>query len=343
MEVLIVLFVRATYLGVLKVVAGCNSKQSISVFTDDVALFVKPLVHDLVAVRELLNLFGEVSRLMVNYMKTEAIVIRGGEQECDRVRDILGCQIGSFPCRYLGLQLSTGQLSRANWQPLIDRVIAFLPPWQRGLLQRSGRLILIKAVVAAKPIHHLLIAEAPDWVLEEINGWMRAFFWAGKAEINGGNCLVSWWKVCKPLQFGGLGVKDLRLQGLALRVQWEWLRRTDDTRPWHGLPPLKDPDAVAVFNSLVRIQAGEGSKVLFWNDRWLNGVSVQDIAPLVRLKVRTQCANRRTMKEAMVDHRWINDIAGHLTATGIAQCLLLLSTVAGIFRDVSQPDVFSWP
>ena len=45
----------------------------------------------------------------------------------------------------------------------------------------------------------------------------------------------------------------------------------------------------------------------------------------------------------MADHRWINDIAGHLTVTGIAQCLLLLSTVAGIFRDVSQPDVFSWP
>ena len=44
-----------------------------------------------------------------------------------------------------------------------------------------------------------------------------------------------------------------------------------------------------------------------------------------------------------MDHRWINDIAGHLTATGIAQCLLLLSTVARIFRDVSQPDVFSWP
>jgi hypothetical protein len=57
-------------------------------------------------------------------------------------------------------------------------------------------------------------------MLEEINKWMRAFFWAGKDEVQGGQCLVAWRSICKPKKFGGLGVKDLRLQGLALRVRW---------------------------------------------------------------------------------------------------------------------------
>jgi hypothetical protein len=59
-------------------------------------------------------------------------------------------------------------------------------------------------------------------------------------------------------------VKNLRLQGLALRVRWEWLRRTDPTRSWQGLPPLTDTQARDVFDSLVQIKVGDGSRVLFW-------------------------------------------------------------------------------
>jgi hypothetical protein len=75
-----------------------------------------------------------------------------------------------------------------------------------------------------------MVAEAPAWVHEELVKWMRAFFWAGKKEVNGGQCMVAWDTICKPIQLGGLGVKDLRLQGLALRVRWCWLRRTDPAR-----------------------------------------------------------------------------------------------------------------
>jgi hypothetical protein len=81
--------------------------------------------------------------------------------------------------------------------------------WQRGLIDRAGRLILIKAVIMARPIHQLLIAEAPVWLLEEIVKWARAFFWAGKQEVSGGQCLVAWDSVCRPWSQGGLGIKNL--------------------------------------------------------------------------------------------------------------------------------------
>jgi hypothetical protein len=44
-----------------------------------------------------------------------------------------------------------------------------------------------------------------------------------KDRASGGQCLVAWKEICKPLEFGGLGVKNLRLQGLALRVRWDLL------------------------------------------------------------------------------------------------------------------------
>jgi hypothetical protein len=174
-------------------------------------------------VRHLLDIFGEASGLRVNFRKTTATLIRGTQEEKERATRILGCELASFPIRYLGLQLALRPLSKAEWQPLLDQVTKCVPAWQRGLIRREGRLVLINSVVAARAVHQMVVAEAPVWLLEDINRWMRAFFWAGKAEVNGGQCLAAWRGIFKPKEFGGLGVKDLRLQGLALRLRWMWL------------------------------------------------------------------------------------------------------------------------
>ncbi|KAK1648314.1 hypothetical protein QYE76_066119 [Lolium multiflorum] len=175
---------------------------------------------------------------------------RDTQEDEERTARILGCGLAAFPIRYLGLQLALRPLTKAEWQPLLDQVVKSVPGWQRGLISREGRLVLINSVVAARAVYQMVVAEAPVWLLDEINKWMRAFFWAGKDAVQGGQCLVAWRSICKPKELGGLGVKDLRLQGLALRVRWHWLRRTDPERPWQGLPGLKDPEAAGVFQSL---------------------------------------------------------------------------------------------
>ena len=84
------------------------------------------------------------------------------------------------------------------------------------MIARAGRLALVTVVVSAKPMHHLLTMEAPISALKEIEKCARSFFWTGKKEMNGGQYLVSWAKVSRSEQLGGLVVKDLKLQGLAL-------------------------------------------------------------------------------------------------------------------------------
>jgi hypothetical protein len=39
---------------------------------------------------------------------------------------------------------------------------------------------------------------------------------------------------------------------------------------------LKDPKAREVFQSLAKIEVGDGRKVLFWSDRWINGFTASD-------------------------------------------------------------------
>ena len=96
---------------------------------------------------------------------------------------------------------------------------------------------------------------------------------------------MAWSWICRPTCFGGLGVKDLHIQALALHVRWEWLHRSDQLRPWQGLPPLNDDKARQVSDGLVHICLGDVRLVLFWRDRWINGMSIADFAPLVLEKV----------------------------------------------------------
>jgi hypothetical protein len=179
-------------------------------------LFLKPVTNELNAIKQILAIFGEASSLQVNYRKTSATVICGTVEDETRIGEHLGCQCVQFTIRYLGLQLALRPLTRAEWQSLLDSSVKLIPTWQRGFIQRDARLVLIKTVMMARPIHHIMVEGPPAWLVEEINKHLRSFFWVGKKVAISGNCLVAWDSICKPICFGGLGVKNLRLLGLAL-------------------------------------------------------------------------------------------------------------------------------
>jgi hypothetical protein len=77
--------------------------QRISIFVDDVVCFFRPKREEVEAIKAILKLFGEASGLKVNYRKTTSTIIRGSEEDELRVAAILGCEIASFPIKYLGL------------------------------------------------------------------------------------------------------------------------------------------------------------------------------------------------------------------------------------------------
>lgn len=175
----------------------------------------------------------------------------------------------------------------------------------------------------ARPIHQLLVPNVPVWMLEEIVKAIRAFFWTGKKQVRGDQCLVSWDAICQPKCFGGLRVKDLHLLGLALRARWDWLKRTDPSRPWQGLPSLQDENATAIFQGLFKVQIGNGRDAFFWSDKWIEGLTAADIAPAVVAAVPTRRKNARRRFEALQENRWVLEITQPLTDEGCRQCVSL--------------------
>jgi hypothetical protein len=75
MEVVTRIVGRATAEGLLSPIGNCTATQRLSIFADDVVLFVAPTVQDLIAVKQILSIFGEASGLKVNYRKTSATMI----------------------------------------------------------------------------------------------------------------------------------------------------------------------------------------------------------------------------------------------------------------------------
>jgi hypothetical protein len=129
MEVMTALLNMAVDMGMLSPIGNCSATQRISIYIDDVIIFLKPSVQDLVAVREMLSAFGAVSGLHVNYRKTAATLIRARDHDEELVTGLLNCSVTQFPIKYLGLQLALRPLTRAQWQPMLDATVKFLPGW----------------------------------------------------------------------------------------------------------------------------------------------------------------------------------------------------------------------
>jgi hypothetical protein len=78
---------------------------------------------------------------------------------------------------------------------------------------------------------------------------------------------------------GGLGITDLGHTTISLRVRWLWIMRTDPLQPWRGFDMHFSKEERQIFDASSFMMLGDGSSALFWEDRWLDGQSIKNIAP----------------------------------------------------------------
>lgn len=146
------------------------------------------------------------------------------------------CKIQEFPAKYLGAPLSLSRLSRNIEQGLIESVAAHIPKWKVGLLTMAARATLTQTTLSAISVHVSICCALSPWAIDQIDRKRRGFLWTGTEFALGGKCKVAWPLVCSSKDVGGLGLPDLRILGFALRLRWEWLRRTQPDSARRFLP-----------------------------------------------------------------------------------------------------------
>jgi hypothetical protein len=103
-------------------------------------------------------------------------------------------------------------------QPLVDKVVNRLLPWKGQLMHHSGQVMLIKTTLVDIPVYTTIAQSLPQWLLNALVNVMKAFLWSSIEVINGGKFLVIWRCVQFPIQLGGLGIPNLKLLGMALKL-----------------------------------------------------------------------------------------------------------------------------
>ena len=213
MDVLNALIGKADEEALLQPLATHRVKHRVSLYADDVALFIRPTPEDLSTIKEILRLFGEVSGLRTNMQNSSIVPIRCTTEQLEVVSRVMPCEVIDFPCKYLGLPLSIRKLTKTDLQPIVDQIADMLPDWKAALMSTAGRAVLVKAVLTAIPVYLLIALDVPKWLLRAIDKLHRAFLWKGRRLVNGGHCPVTWERACRPEELGGLGIHNLEILG----------------------------------------------------------------------------------------------------------------------------------
>jgi hypothetical protein len=134
MDALDSLILKAQERGLLLPLLRHGNGQQISLYADDVVLFLQPNRREITVIKEILRIFGEASGLKTNVSKCCMTPIQCNDQCVGEAQSLFPCNIVGFPCKYLGLPLSVKKMPRSVFMELIDKVANKLPGWKAPLI-----------------------------------------------------------------------------------------------------------------------------------------------------------------------------------------------------------------
>ncbi|XP_016173366.1 uncharacterized protein LOC107615862 [Arachis ipaensis] len=269
-------------------------------FADDTILFCPPEIETIVNYKRLLRCFELMSGLSINFDKSNLIPVNCEQEWVEHVCGLLGCKQAVLPIRYLGIPLGANPRLVKTWKPIIEKVESKLSLWKAKVLNKAGKLILIKSVLNSLPIYYLSLYKMPRAVANKLIALQRSFMWCTKDGAYG-MPLVKWEVVQAPKKAGGLGVGDAVVRNAALLFKWWWRFSKEEYPLWKKvvcscnnldpsallssqiLPvkggPWKDICQLNIAEQQVKeklisglaMEVGDGRRTRFWEDNWVQG------------------------------------------------------------------------
>jgi hypothetical protein len=124
--------------------------------------------------------------------------------------------------QYLGMAIFKCNPKPSHWSPVVEKIKSRIQAWGASKLNLAGMLVLLKSVLASIPIYKKSIMLTPSGCISQIESLVRIFLWKGGHHNENKLPLVSWGKITKPYTEGGLQIRDLRAQNLALGEKLLW-------------------------------------------------------------------------------------------------------------------------
>jgi hypothetical protein len=137
--------------------------------------------HDVaraVNMKLILCIFEQLSGLKINFRKSEIFCFGNAKDIQHQYRQILGCESGSLPFKYLSIPIHYRQLRNAEWNPIKNQFDSKFGCWRGKLLSYGDRLVLINSVLTSLPNFMLSFLEIPVGVRKRLDYYRSSFFLA---------------------------------------------------------------------------------------------------------------------------------------------------------------------
>jgi len=275
-------------------------------YADDTLFLCEGNTKSVFNIKAILQCFELASGLRVNFVKSRIGGMGLDQVVLQQFAAILNCETMVAPFIYLGMPVGGCHKRGDFWNGVIEKVQARLSRWKGRCLTMAGRICLIKSVLSFIPLFFMSLFKLPSGVAKKLIRIQRNFLWGWGAK---GRKIAwaSWRMVCKPREYGGLGIIDLKLFNLALLGKWIWRLGSVEGGLWkeilfskyEGWRSLGEEgkgrrcslwwkDLKEVWSSEgwgrnfedgFKWKVGHGKDIYFWKDSWLNGESLKNVFP----------------------------------------------------------------
>jgi hypothetical protein len=130
--------------------------------------------------------------------------------------------------------------------------------------------------------------------------------------------------------------------GMGTPNEMAMARETDPNRPWSALPIYMPDKVKAFFSVTMQAKIGDGSSTLFWQDQWLHGQRLVDIALRLVAAIPKRRFNQRTVQQALTENRWALDIQGAITVGVLIEYLQVWETLQSVQLQHGVQDIHFW-
>ena len=184
---------------------------------------------------DLLNSFGSISGLKINYTKTEGMCIGSSKNNNEKP---FGIKWSDEPVKALGVQFTYDQqlLKEKNFIERLDSIKKLINIWSSRNLSVYGKIAIIRSFLIPKFVFICSMLPKPKEVVKQLNQMIFKFLWNGTDKVTRVSKINEYWE-------GGLKIIDLESMVKSSRLAW--LERTfnNDDGIWkryvaHKLQPF---------------------------------------------------------------------------------------------------------
>ena len=201
-------------------------------FADDLLLCTEASSNCCLTITRILEDFCIQSGQKVNLSKSKVFFSPNVNPSLrHHLCDILGVSSTPNLGKYLGFTLRPNGRSTRDFDFVVEKVQAKLSSWKAKLLSPAGRVILVQSVTSAIPAYYMQNVALPARVCSSLDKLNRDFLW-GSTDERKKMHMISWEKVCRPKDLGGLGLYSTKARNLALLAKLNWRVMEDPNSLW---------------------------------------------------------------------------------------------------------------